>query len=109
MNKREFINKWQSIEPNQPIKMQSIRYKHKGSTFDEDGIRILGSMDFIDSVLSRITDLLKYENGQTRLQVNFSQATCKDTGALLDSYKCYIQVHERGGQARMLNAMFNLN
>ena len=100
MKKAEFIQHWEAIEPGQPINIGAIPYKHTGSTFDEDGIRALGSAEFIDQVLSRIKDLLQYENGSTRLAISYSQATDKNTGDLLDSYKAYIQVHQRGPHAR---------
>ena len=108
MKKAEFISHWNLIEPNQKLSLRPIAYKHKGSTFDEDGVRILGSPEFIDAVLSRIKDLLEYENGQTRLSISHSEATDKDTGRPLGSYKAYIQVHERGQQAQAMNAMFGL-
>jgi len=106
MKKKEFIKHWDLVEPNQELNVRPIAYKHKGSTFDEDGIRILGSPEFIDTVLSRIKDMLSHENGRTRLSISHSQATDRHTGEQLDSYKCYIQVHERGSQAVAINSMF---
>ncbi len=108
MNKAEVLSHWQQLPENLPLKPNPIAYKHKGSTFDEDGVRILGSPEFIDAVLSRIKDLLEYENGQTRLSISHSEATDKDTGRPLGSYKTYVQVHMRGDQARAINAMFNI-
>jgi len=106
MRKSEMLNHWQGIEPNQTIKIGVVPYKHQGSTYAEDGIRITGSTEFIDSVLSRLKDLLNHENGNTRLQVNYQESKDRGTGAALGSYNCYIQVHERGGEAKMINAMF---
>ena len=108
MKKSDFIQHWNLIEKDQKLEPCPIAYKHKGSTFDEDGIRILGSPEFIDSVLSRLKDLLDYENGQTRLSISHSEATDKNTGNPLGTYKVYIQVHERGHQARAINAMFGV-
>jgi len=56
-------------------------------------------------VLSRLTDLLEYENGSTRLQVVYKESIDKDTGVALNSYNCYIQVHERGREAQIMNAI----
>ena len=81
-----------------------MAYKHQGSTYDQDGIRITGSEEFIDSVLSRLKDLLSAENGSTRLQVVYKQSTDRKTGATMNSHNCYVQVHERGDQAKMVNA-----
>jgi hypothetical protein len=102
MKKDEFLKYWKEIERDQELKPCSIPYKHEGSTFDCDGVRILGSKEFIESVLSRLKPLLSHENDYTRLGVSYTQATTKE-GILLDSYKCYVQVHERGHQAQMCN------
>ncbi len=104
MLKTETIAHWEGIKANQPIEISPVEYKHKGSTYAEDGLRITGSTYFIDSILSRIKDLLELENDNTRLQLVYKQSQDKDTGAMLDSYNCYIQVHERGGEAKMMNA-----
>jgi len=104
MKKAQFLQHFGSIEPNQPVNPEPVAYKHKGSTYDQDGIRITGSRPFIDSVLSRLKDLLSHENGSTRLQVNYQQSADRKTGILMDSWNCYIQVHERGSEAKMVNA-----
>lgn len=106
MKKKEMLKHWQSIEPNLPLNPDIVPYKHEGSTYDQDGIRITGSKQWIDSVLSRIKDLLAEENGSTRLQVVYKQSTDRKTGVLMDSFNCYIQVHERGAQAQGMNALF---
>jgi hypothetical protein len=105
MRKAQILDHWQKIEPNQPIKIDSVAYKHRGSTYTEDGIRLTGSMDFIDSVLSRLTDLLQLENGSTRLQLNYQESKDRKTGVATGTYNCYVQVHERGSEAKMVNAM----
>jgi len=108
LRKAEIISHWKSLEApalNDNIPMATIPYKHKGSTFAEDGIRILGSQDFIDAVLARLKPLLDFENSNSRLQLNYSQATDKETGQPLDSFKMYIQVVERGYQAKIANAL----
>ncbi len=104
MKKKEFLEHWSNIESDQDINPLPVAYKHKGSTFDQDSIRITGSMEFIDSVLSRIKTYLRFENGSTRLGVSMTEATDRDSGSKLGTYKCYIQVHERGPQAQMMNA-----
>lgn len=84
-----------------------VPYKHKGTTYFEDGIRITGSQEFIDAVLMQLNpiQLLSHENGNTRLQIVYNQSTDKETGQKTDSYVCSIQVHERGGEAKMANAI----
>lgn len=104
MKKQQILEKWQGIPENKPLAPDAVPYKHKGSTYDQDGIRITGSKEWIDSVLSRLKPLLQEENGGTRLQLVYKQSVDKDTGIPMDSWNCYIQVHERGGQAQMCNA-----
>ena len=108
MKKAEILNRWRGLKARQTIEADPIAYKHTGSTFDQDGIRITGSQGFIDSVLSNLIDLLKQQNGRTRLQLNYQQAQDKDTHQLLDSYCCYIQVHERGRESQMMNARYGI-
>lgn len=107
MFKDEIINHWQGLKENQKIDISMVAYKHTGSTYNEDGIRITGSKQFIDSVLSHLKDLLAYENSNTRLQLVYKQSQDKNTGCPMDSYNCYIQVHERGIEAQMCNAFID--
>lgn len=105
MKKAEFLKHWVGLPANQPIKPTFVPYKHKGTTFAEDGIRITGTPEFIDSVLSRLKDLLAFENTQTRLQVLHAESKDRKTGQPTGSYSCYVQVHERGEEAKMANAL----
>ena len=105
MRKDEFIAHWQGIKPGQAIAIEPVPYKHKGSTYAQDGIRLTGSREFIDSVLSRLKDMLDHENGDTRLQVVYKQSQDRETGAMLAGFNCYIQVHERGHEAQIMNAI----
>ena len=106
MNKREMLDHWDGIPADQPIKVTPVAYKHEGTTYAEDGIRITGSQRFIDSVLSHLKSLLEHENGDTRLQVTYQPSNDRESGTPLGSWNCYIQVHERGGEARAMNAIF---
>tara|TARA_Y100000310_G_C20174698_1_gene575275 strand:+ start:230 stop:553 length:324 start_codon:yes stop_codon:yes gene_type:complete len=106
MRKAEIMKHWQSLDAGLPITPAPVPYKHKGSTFDQDGIRITGSPEFIDSVLSTLKGVLGCENGKTRLQLAYSQSVCKESGRKLDSFQCYVQVHDRGPQAQMVNKLF---
>ena len=109
LKKAEFLEYWGKLEPDQPVRPCPVPYKHEGSTYQEDGIRITGSRAFVDSVISRLKDLLAFEANGTRLQVVYKQSTDRETGRILiNSWNCYIQVHERGGQAKVLNALFSV-
>jgi hypothetical protein len=106
MLKKEVLRRWECLPRNLPLQMEAIPYKHRGTAFAEDGIRITGSQQFIDSVLSRLKDLLKYEDDLTRLQLVYKESLDKESGAILPgSWNCYIQVHERGQEAQIMNAV----
>jgi hypothetical protein len=96
MEKTEFLKHWTALRANQLLKPKPVRYTHEGSTYAEDGIRITGSRAFIDSALSRLKDLLKYESDETRLQVVYQRSSDRESGKALSSWNCYIQVHARG-------------
>lgn len=106
MKKAEFLAHWRQIPDAQAIQPTPIPYKHEGSTYDQDGIRITGTREFIDSVLSHLKSLLKYEGGATRLQVVYQEVKDRETQRPTGTYSCYIQVHRRGPQAAMVNAIF---
>ncbi len=99
MEKEPFLKHWSKLKANQKLSPKPVRYTHEGSTYAEDGIRITGSKAFVDSVLSRLKDLLAYENEETRLQVVYKRSADRESGKTLSSYNCYLQVHGRGGVA----------
>jgi len=101
------LEHWRGLDPNQKLTPAPVPYKHTGTTYAQDGLRITGAPQWIDAVLSRLQDLLDFENGQTRLQVVYKESRDRETGAELESSNCYVQVHERGGQAIMCNAFLN--
>lgn len=88
---------WQGLRPNMPIRPTPVNKQHKGTKFREDGLRITGSPDFINGVLSRLKDLLQYEsNPGTKLEVEYRQIENKE-GVLQGEpiYVCYIHVIDR--------------
>jgi hypothetical protein len=100
MEKKAFLKHWSKLRANQKLRPRPVQYAHEGSTYAEDGVRITGSKAFVDSVLSRLKDLLDFENDETRLQVVYKLSTDRESGKTLSSYNCYIQVHGRGGVKR---------
>lgn len=115
LSKSEFLRHLVDLDKAgpQPLKPRPMAYKHSGSSYAEDGIRITGSRKFIDSVLSRLGDLLEYEAIQTRLDVNYSEQTAKRkgddgrtvfTGQGTGDWVCYIKVAQRGNDAQMAHA-----
>ena len=106
MKKAAFLDYWRAIEPGQPVRMSPIRYKHEGSTYGEDSIRITGSQGFVDGILSRLKDLLDNENEDTRLQVTYGtvEPMAGKTPPPMGAIACYVQVHRRGDEARIMAA-----
>lgn len=104
LRKADFLPYWGAMKRKRTIQPRPVPYKFSGSTYAEDGIRITGSRKFVDQVLSHLTDLLVYENDMSRLQVVYKQTTNKETGQPIDAWNCYVQVHQRGGEAQMVNA-----
>lgn len=79
----DIIRGWQGIVPNQPIQMMPVPKQHKGTKFQEDGIRLTGSSNFINSVLSRLKDVLKQS-----LNVEYRELMSK-TGVASKKYVFY--------------------
>jgi len=106
MSKSQALSHWQSLPDNQAINQDVIPYKHSGSTYGADGIRVEGSQEFIDSVLSRLKDLIAGENTQTRLGLNYQQVEAKPgkPNAFAGNWVCYVKLHERGHEAQAVNA-----
>lgn len=100
-----------------PLKhMRPIPYKSEGSKYGCCGIRIDGTPEFIDAVLSNLTDLIDGENGVTRLELARrpvesveikGERKCFDN-AVMKAEVCYIRLHERGHEAKMVNSYLGI-
>lgn len=95
LTKDEIINLWSQIDPNKPFQIEPIEKGKRGSNYDEDGIRITGSREFIEGILARIKDLIDYEGDDTRLNLVFRTIIDRETGIPKDSHVFYFQVRER--------------
>ena len=107
--KKEALTHWRELlgSGNRPhLNPSPIAYKHTGSTYGADGIRIEGTTEFIDSVLARLGDLLDHENTETRLALNYQQVEPREDkpNAYAGNWVCYVKVHERGHEAKAVNA-----
>lgn len=100
-SKPEIIQHWKAITPGLPMsQLRIIPQGFKGKTFSFDGMRINGSPEFIDAILSRIKELVAYEGGGTRLNVIYKQQIDNKTQqAIPGSFSFYIQVKQRGKNA----------
>jgi len=104
IQKKDALTLWRTLSDNAELTPAPIPYKHRGTTIDEDGVRICGSKPFILAVLSRLKPLLAFENCDTRLGISFSEITDKDTQEVIaGKFRCSVQVHERGDEARHFN------
>ena len=90
---------WRSLKPNLPIVPTPVSKNHKGTRFDQDGIRVTGSPDFINGVISRLKDMLQYyDNPSTKLDVEYRQIETKQGQPhARPIYVFYIHVIEAGG------------
>jgi hypothetical protein len=81
-------------------------YKMEGSKFGMDGIRIDGSRQFIDAVLSQLKGLLVWENVVARLGVNYTECCDRETREPNGDWVCYIRVHQRGHEGAIGQSVF---
>jgi len=108
MAKADALKHWQQLQPDaDPLAvMRPIPTKTAGSRYGCDGIRIDGSPEFIDAVLSRLQPIIAGENNVTRLELarnpvkrqpGYKSGENADAGAEC----CYIRLHmrTRGGAA----------
>jgi len=92
----DVIQMWNTIRPYMPIHAQPVPLDHFGTRYRYDGIRITGTSSFINSILSRLKDFLKYDGrpGIT-LDVEYEQIKTKKNEPLdVQRYVCYIHVME---------------
>ena len=101
-SKDEVIDHWRKLPPSLAMsQMRSVPPNHKGPTMSFDGLRITGSSQWVDFVLSRLKEVLNYETeegGQTRLQVIYKQIVDNKTQQPVpQSFVFYLQVKQREG------------
>lgn len=96
-SKKETLDHWQHMPPAVPLgQIRAVPPDYKGSSMKFDGLRITGSPQFIDYVLSRLKDILAYESEQTRLQLIYKQQIDNKTKQPVpNSYVLYMQVMDR--------------
>jgi hypothetical protein len=94
-SKKQVLNFWKSLDPNAQIKLKPISITHRGSTIQEDSVRVTGSKEFIASVIAHLKDFLKFENEKNKLVVQYRQSARSLKPGAKDSYMIYIQVKER--------------
>jgi hypothetical protein len=93
--KDEIIRFWHNLRPDTPLEPKPIPAGHKGSTFIQDTIRVTGTGPFINGILARLKDFLKYEAPGFVLDVEYKQALDKEERPIPNIYALYIKVRER--------------
>lgn len=113
MKKAEAMEHWENLPENMPIMphFDAIPYKSRGSNYGACGIRIDGTPEFIDAVLSHLKELLQGEGVETRLGLARNVVDGSGIGkatpnrASQDAECCYIRLHERGNEGKFLAAV----
>lgn len=92
--KQDVLDFWTNLQPNSPILPEPVPESHRGTKFGYDGVRITGKREFINGVMSRIQDLIKYETlPGTRLEVEYRQIQPKNQQQQEDPrYVFYVHV-----------------
>lgn len=116
MKKDETLTRWKQLEPTNPLPyMEPIPYKARGSRYGACGIRIDGTPEFIDAVLSQLKSLIDGENHVTRLELARNKVDGSGIGKALPNAAhgdkpaecCYIRLHVRGHQGAVASAFFD--
>lgn len=90
------IQHWRTLRPDLPIIIEPISKDHKGSTRNEDGLRITGSPRFIASVIAKLKTILLYENDKTKIEILYRQTGSHQGVSQSPTYVMYINIKERG-------------
>jgi hypothetical protein len=96
-NKEDILSLWNSLKPMLPVNPLPISKLHTGTRYDNDGIRITGSANFINSVLSRLKDLMALDHRPgVELDVEYRQIETKlGTPQDRQVFVCYIHLVEK--------------
>lgn len=93
--KQDVIELWKTVRPDVPLSPNPVPAHHKGNRFDQDGVRVTGSSQWINSLLGRIKPLLMYDDHPTLdLDVKYRQIQRRD---ITDkpSFACYINIIQK--------------
>jgi len=93
--KRDVIDLWRKVRPDAPLSPAPVPKFHKGNRFDQDGVRITGSSQWINSVLGRLKPLLAYEDHPSlEMDIKYRQVQRRDL-ADRPSFACYINILQK--------------
>ncbi len=90
--KQDVIRLWNATRADTPLNIEPVSPHHIGSRFDQDGIRITGSSQFINSILGKLKQFLFYsDHPSLDLDVKYRQVQKRNPGDR-SSFACYINV-----------------
>lgn len=93
--KEDVISAWNKTRADMPLNPRPVSSNHIGTRFDQDGVRITGSPDFINSVLGRLKSFLFYVNHPTlNLDVKYRQVPRRKSSSQ-PSFACYINIIQK--------------
>jgi hypothetical protein len=93
--KPEILQMWKNLRPGIPIYMTPmVKNGPNSHSYAEDGVRINGSWQFISAILSRIKDIMAYENPNTKLRLSF-RGVDKEHDPTQSSFVFYIHCEPR--------------
>jgi len=114
MTKKETLQAWRELKAGQdPLQfMTPIPYKATGSTYGACGVRIDGSPEFVDAVLSNLQSLIDGENNVTRLGLSRGAVSGKGLDKSFDNQAnnaecCYIRLHVRGSEGSIASSLMH--
>lgn len=100
VKKPDIIKYWSNLPASIPIQpVNIVPRNYKGSTYMYDGVRVTGSHQFINGVISRLKDIINYDGGNTKLFLRYHQQIDKKTHhPLPNSFVFYAQVRGQDGK-----------
>lgn len=90
----DIIDLWGKLRPYLPINAEPVPRHHEGTRYRYDGIRITGTSSFVNAILSRVKDLLRYDNYPgLKVDVEYEQIKTKEHQLKEGPrFVCYIHV-----------------
>lgn len=87
--RKEIMQMWESLPAYMPLKITPVPEQHEGSRFEQDGIRITGTSQFIQTVISRFKDFLE-EDKKPGIKLDVEYRQIEDGQSYGNSNKNYV-------------------
>lgn len=93
--KADILNMWGSVKSDVPLQVRPVPAHHVGNRFDQDGVRITGTSQFINSVLARLKSFLLYsDHPSLELDVKYRSVQRRSISDK-PSFACYVNVVQK--------------